>query len=198
MNTMTTKHSTCARCGAHIKYEYEYNGKIYGSTCIFRELGIKFSDEELYDIRINHGGSINSYFEKREQAEQKAQFEKKRCIEKNTEKIAGVIQDLNLDVDLSEIDVTEDFRMSAFEMVNNKKVKASVKCTLLEKDLRHGTYSDYYYMKFTCKDYEISLQTSAKKVVELKVGDSCSLSFVVEHLYADEKHVWGKRPKIIS
>lgn len=34
------ENGVCVRCGASIKYVYEYNGQTYGSTCIERILGI--------------------------------------------------------------------------------------------------------------------------------------------------------------
>ena len=196
MNTVIIKRSTCARCGAAIKYEYEYNGEIYGSTCIFRELGIKFSDEELIDIRINYSGNINSYFREKEQAEQKAKIEKKRCIEENTEIISNAIRDLNLDLNINDISVTENLRVSVYDIIHNTKVKANGRCKLFKKILQHGVYNDYYHMIFAFGDYEIYIDTTAKKIVELQVGDSCKISFAVEKLFINEKQIWGKRPKI--
>ena len=45
-------YGTCAKCGAGIKYKYNYAGKTYGSTCIERMLGIKVTGYNTNDVDV--------------------------------------------------------------------------------------------------------------------------------------------------
>ena len=45
-------YGTCAKCGAGIKYKYDYAGKTYGSTCIERMLGIKVTGYNTNDVDV--------------------------------------------------------------------------------------------------------------------------------------------------
>jgi hypothetical protein len=198
-----TKLSTCSRCGRAIKYEYEYNGEIFGSTCIFRELGISFSDEQLYDIRTNHNGNINDYIEfmEREEQERQARAEEKKqnIYDSNRELILSIIDAFNLNVNIDDIEIESDIIKNNLLAANlsSDTIKVSIEnCTLIKKIIQNGIYNDYYYMVFKYDDYEIHFDTSAKKMLELEIGDVCNLFFNLDSIY--NKDVNGKRPKVIN
>ena len=50
--TNYSDYGTCAKCGAGIKYKYDYAGKTYGSTCIERMLGIKVAGYNTNDVDV--------------------------------------------------------------------------------------------------------------------------------------------------
>lgn len=77
--------SVCARCGAYIKYVFEFEGKPYGSTCIEAVSGIHPDNWVLVDGKGDEKATRKSLAEK-EQARQE-RIEAQQALEQQRENI---------------------------------------------------------------------------------------------------------------
>lgn len=100
-NPVTENSTFCTRCGAHIKYVFEYEGKPYGSTCIEAVSGIRPDNWVWVDGKANEQATRQSLAEKEQatqeriEAQQVLEAQRESVRQANQAQYADLIEVLN-------------------------------------------------------------------------------------------------------